>query len=97
MKNKTAVVVTRHPALVALLRERGLISDDCRVIEHASPDDVRGQNVIGVLPMALAALAASVTEIPLNLTPEMRGKELDIETLRQIAGAAVQYTVTANA
>jgi putative CRISPR-associated protein (TIGR02620 family) len=95
MKTKITVV-TRHPALVALLRERGLVSDDVRIIAHATPEDVAGQHVIGVLPLALAALAASVTEIPLNLTPEMRGKELDIETLRQIAGAAVQYTVKAN-
>jgi len=88
------VVVTRHPALVALLRERGLVSGDCRVIDHAGPDDVRGQDVIGVLPLSLAALARTVTEIPLNLTPEMRGKELDLETLRRIAGEEVKYMVT---
>ena len=91
--NIETIVVTRHPALVALLRERGLVSDDVRVTEHATPDDVRGKNVIGVLPMSLAALALSVTEVPIALTPEMRGKELDLDTLRKISGAAVKYTV----
>jgi len=94
METQNAVIVTRHPALVTLLRERGMVSGDCRIIEHATPDDVRGQDVIGVLPLSLAALAASVTEIPLNLAPDMRGKELDIETLRRIAGEAVTYMVT---
>jgi putative CRISPR-associated protein (TIGR02620 family) len=94
MKTQTAVIVTRHPALVALLRERGLIPDGVRIIDHATPADVRGQHVIGVLPLSLAALARTVTEIPLAITPEMRGTELDLETLRRIAGEAVTYTVT---
>jgi putative CRISPR-associated protein (TIGR02620 family) len=87
------VVVTRHPALVDLLMERGLIGPGAKVITHATPDDVHGQDVIGVLPLSLAALANSVTELPLAITPEMRGKELDLETLRQIAGDAVKYRV----
>ena len=87
------VIVTRHPALVELLKERGLIESSCRVIDHANVEDVRGQDVIGILPLSLAALARSVTEIPLALTPEMRGKELDLKTLRTIAGPAVTYTV----
>jgi hypothetical protein len=91
MKNETTIIVTRHPALVALLRERGLIPDDVRVIDHATPEDVADKHVIGVLPLSLAALALEVTEIPLALTPEMRGKELDLATLRQIAGEAVTY------
>lgn len=89
------VVVTRHPALVALLRERGLIGADARVIAHASADDVRGRHVIGVLPLSLAALAASVTEVPLALGPADRGAELGIERLRAIAGEAVTYRVAA--
>ena len=88
------IVVTRHPALVALLRERGIISDDVTVIAHATPDQVRGQHVIGVMPLSLAALAASVTEVPLALTPDDRGRELDITRLRQIAGEPVTYRVT---
>lgn len=88
------VVVTRHPALVTLLRERGLIEEGCHVLEHVIEADVRGKHVIGVLPLSLAALAMEVTEIPLSLTPEMRGKELGLETLRQIAGEAVTYMVT---
>ena len=71
-----------------------MLPDGVRIIDHASPDDVRGQHVIGVLPLSLAALALSVTEVPLALTPEMRGKELGLETLRRIAGEAVIYTVT---
>jgi len=91
---ENTIVVTRHPALVALLQERGLIEEGVRVIPHATPQDVRGKHVIGILPLSLAALAASVTEIPLNLSAELRGKELDLETLRRIAAEPVTYKVT---
>lgn len=87
------VIVTRHPDLVQLIRERGLAPEGAAVVEHASPEDVAGKHVIGVLPLRLAALAASVTEIPLALTPDLRGRELDIETLRRIAGEPTTYVV----
>jgi len=87
------IVVTRHPALVDLLREQGLINGSERIIDHATADDVRGRHVIGVLPLALAALTASVTEIPLALTPEDRGKELDLARLREIAGSPRTFVV----
>ena len=87
------VVVTRHPALVELLRERGLVTGEEPVVSHATPDQVRGRHVIGVLPLALAAEAASVTEIPLSLAPEDRGKELPVERLREVAGESRTYIV----
>lgn len=88
------IVVTRHAALVGLLIERGLVAEGTPVISHATPEQIEGRHVIGVLPLSLASIAASVTEIPIALTPELRGQELDLETLRRIAGEAVTYTVT---
>ena len=87
------IVITRHEALVEYLREQGMIDDSTTVINHATHEDVMGKDVIGVLPLSLAAEANSVTEIPLRLTPEMRGQELSLETLRQIAGKPVKYKV----
>lgn len=87
------VVVTRHPALLEYLREQGLCDSAAVVIEHASPDDVRGRHVIGVLPHHLSAEAASVTEVPLNLPPELRGQELTVEQVRQYAGEPCTYVV----
>ena len=88
------IVITRHPALVQLLIENRLVNEVVQVISHATPDTVMGKDVIGILPNKLAALANTLTEIPLDITPELRGKELDIETLRKIAGAPVTYKIT---
>lgn len=89
------LVVTRHKALVYYLIERGLVRADVRVIAHATPDDVRGRHVIGVLPLALAVEAEKVTEIPLQVPAELRGVELDLEQVRQYAGPPRTYKVEA--
>jgi len=91
------VIVTRHSALVDYAREIGIIDESTPVLAHVSAEDVRGKDVIGVLPLHLAAEAASVTEIPLALTPEDRGKELDIARLREIAGQPRTFVVCKDA
>lgn len=87
------LVVTRHPALVQLLIDRGLTTAETPVIAHATARDVRGRVVAGVLPMALAAECARVIEIPLSVSRQDRGRELTIEELRSCAGPAVEYSV----
>mgnify|MGYP003655861598 CR=1 FL=1 len=89
----TTIIVTRHAALVEFLFREGIAERGTSVITHVTDDDVRDKHVIGVLPMHLAALAASVTEIPLTLTPEMRGKELSLEEVCNVAGDPVTYVI----
>lgn len=75
------VLVTRHEALVEYFKELGVKFD--KVISHATEEDVRGNDVYGVLPLHLASLANTVTTVDMDLPAEMRGKELsltDIET-----------------
>lgn len=86
-------IITRHQSLVSYLQEIGLSDGTEEVLSHASADDVRGQDVIGVLPLSLASVAKSVTEVPLALTPADRGQELSLERLREIAGDPVTYRV----
>lgn len=94
------IIVTRHPNLVALLIERGIVDETIRVIEHARPDEVRGKHVLGILPHHLSSLAASITEIPMRLTRDDRellaGSEMPIERMREVAGRPVTYIVETN-
>ena len=87
------VVVTQHRALVDYLSEIGLIKPEARVIEHATPDQVRGKHVIGVLPLHLAALAVRVTVVPLALPREARSRELTLDEVRRYAGRPRTYIV----
>lgn len=87
------IIVTRHPALIKYLEEMRIIDGNEKVITHATEEDVRGKDVIGVLPLSLASVANRVTEVTLNLTPEMRGRELTLEEVRSVAGDVTTYTV----
>ena len=88
------IVVTRHAALIDYLKEKGIINEKTEVISHASPDAIRGKNVLGVLPHSLSCMTATFSEIPMNLPAELRGKELSLEDMRKYAGDLVTYVVT---
>lgn len=88
------VVVTRHKGLVEYLEKNGLISDKTVVIDHASKEDVEGKVVLGVLPHSLSCHCKIFAEIPLNLPPDMRGKELSLQDVEKYAGEMSRYSVT---
>ena len=90
---KIELVVTRHPGLVEYLAGEGLIPVGVEVISHATTEKVAGKHVLGVLPHSLSCLTASYTEVPLRLSPEMRGKELTAADVAAIAGDPVTYRV----
>ena len=78
------VIVTRHPALVQVLKELGYVG---KVIDHATLEDVRNKVVVGVLPMYLASQTTLFGEISLTLTAEQRGKELSAQEVRNAMSA----------
>ena len=95
MNTIETVVVTRHPALIQHLVETGVIVAGATVIENASPEQVRGKKVVGVLPIHLAALTAEYINVGLFTPADLRGKELNIEQVRQYAQPAAAYKIVA--
>lgn len=88
------LVVTRHHGLVEYLEAHyPALVEGAEVVAHATAEQVQGAHVVGVLPLHLAAEAAQVTEIPLALTPETRGRELSLEEVERVAGKLVTYRV----
>lgn len=77
------IVVTRHKALLQLLQEKLWLSPVTPIIEHATAEDIKGKHVIGVLPLSLACLAASITEVTLDIPFALRGQELTLEQLKE--------------
>ena len=93
MSVKITTIVTRHPGLVQYLQAINLAGSDVEVLAHATPENVKGKHVCGVLPHALSCLTASFTEVPLSLPAELRGVELSLEQVQQYAGPPVTYRV----
>lgn len=68
------------------------------VVWHGTAEDVRGKHVVGVLPLHLACLAASVTEVALpDLRPDQRGKEVTPDEMDAAGARLVRYTVLTDA
>lgn len=88
------VCVTRHADLIRLLEERGIIAADTPRIDHTDNiEDVRGKDVIGVVPAKLAIFANTVSEVRLSIPKERRGIELPLDELREYAGELSTYRV----
>jgi len=90
------VIVTRHGAAVEWLRRKGITG---KVIAQATLEDVKGKDVIGVLPYWLGSLANSVTEISMpNLTLEQRQKnaqgDMSPEEMDEAGAKLVRYVVS---
>lgn len=87
------LIVTRHKGLVDYLISEGIVETNVEVVAHATPENVRGRHVIGVLPHSLSCLTEKFTEIPLQVPPELRGVELTEADVRKWAAPAVTYKI----
>lgn len=92
---KDILIVTRHKPLVEWLKLHGI---EGRVIEQATSSDVLDRDVYGILPLHLAAIAASVTEVSMPLlTLEQRKKnasgDLTVEEMDSAGATLNKYIV----
>lgn len=88
-----SVIVTRHSALVEVLQADGVAPMDCRIVFHATPEDVQDRIVYGVLPLYLASLARNIVEVTLVIPAELRGKELSVNQIRTYMKGINTYKV----
>jgi hypothetical protein len=88
------IIVGRHPAAVAWIRENVPAFADASVIAEATADDVRGAAVAGNLPAHLAALAAEYRALEFAGAPP-RGAEYDALEMAAAGARLTRYTVIA--
>ena len=87
------IIITRHPALLQYLLELGVVPEGTPVLSHATVEDVRDKHVYGVLPMRLAAEAAALTEVSMNVPAEWRGTELSLEQIKACDPTLATYVI----
>ena len=92
-KHLKQVVITNQPVLAAVLREEFSLGEKIQVLSHVTEDDVKGAHVFGVLPLHLAVKAALVTEVILNIPPELQGVELSEDQIRKYMMPVETYEV----
>jgi len=86
------IIVTRHAGLTQWLAMRGITGS---VRTHvADRADIAERHVVGVLPLFLAAAAASITTVDLpGLTPEQRGVDLTPDEMDAAGATLRRYRV----
>jgi putative CRISPR-associated protein (TIGR02620 family) len=90
-QEKGYVIVTRHKGLVEWLKLHGIAGE---VVEHVTtPEQISGKNVVGVLPLNLAALAATITTVDMALPAEKRGVDLTPEEMDSFGATMNKYRV----
>lgn len=91
MLPEDTLIVTRHSGLVEWLKRHGI---EGVVKPQVTPADVEGKHVIGVLPLALAARAVSITTVDMpGLRPDQRGVDLTPEEMDAAGATLATYTV----
>lgn len=72
---RETIIVSRHAGVVEWLRSRGITGE---VVTHVNdPTEIAGKDVIGILPLHLASVAASITTIDMpGLPADKRGVDL---------------------
>lgn len=92
---RESLIVTRHAGLARYFVEKGWVPPDTPVLCQAGPQDVRGKNVFGILPLSVASHAETVTSIPLRIPMELRGKELTAEEFDScVVGPPTTYVIS---
>lgn len=84
------IIVTRHSGLVSWLAQHGITG---KVIAQATPDDVHGKHVIGVLPLSLASLADKITTVDYVCPLDLRGVDLTPQQLDDLGATLNTYKV----
>jgi len=85
------IIITRHVGLVQWLANHGITGE---VIPHVSnPDQIKGKDVFGILPLNLAAVCNSITTVEMNLPPEKRGVDLIPEEMDNFGAKMARFKV----
>lgn len=88
------IIVSRHPAAVEFIHRELPEFADAPVIEAATPDDVRGAEVAGNLPLHLAALCRVVHAVEFSGAPP-RGAEYTLADMIAAGAHIASYVVAA--
>lgn len=85
------LIISRHQGVVDWLSQRGITGE---VVAHASIENVKGRQVIGVLPIYLASYAESIICIDLpDLPASLRGQELSVQQMDDAGATLSRYRV----
>lgn len=93
-RDDKTLVVTRHPAMEQFLLTKGIIQPGKYIVaEHANPKMVMDRDVIGNIPLWLAAYCNSITTVNIVTPRNRRGCELSLDEMEEYFEGVHRYVV----
>ena len=94
----TTTLVSRHAGAIDWARQEGLLPENARIVSDFDPETAApGDLVIGTLPAQFAARicerGARYRHLTLDLTPDLRGKELSAADMRDCKARLEEFHI----
>lgn len=87
------IIVSRHKGAVYWIKKHYPKFSKFDHLNHVNEDDIKGNIVIGTLPINLAVLAKEYWHLSMKIPVEMRGKEFTIEDMENFNCKIEKYTI----
>ena len=82
MKEKT-IIISRHKGAINWLKKYHSEFNNVEYFTHVNKKDIKGNIVIGTLPINLAIFSKEYWHLSMDIPIEMRGKELSIKDMEE--------------
>ena len=86
-------IVTRHKGAVAWIKKHYPIFSKFVVLKFIDEEQIKGNVIIGTLPINLAVLAKEYWHLSMKIPLEMSGKEFTIEDMEEFGCQIVRYKI----
>lgn len=93
-KRNNKVFVSRHKGAYEWFKNHHIeLAKDCEYLTHINPEQIKGNIVVGTLPINLAVLAKEYWHLAMTIPAEMRGKELTVKDMEGFGCKIEKYII----
>ena len=86
-------IVTRHDGALEWVKKHHPEFADVEVIAQASPEDLKGNRIIGTLPIHLAAICKRYWHLEMTVPADRRGTEISCEDMEKFGCKITRFEV----
>lgn len=86
-------IVSRHPGAIAWVKKHYPAFKEFILLSRISEDQIKGNTIIGTLPINLAVLADEYWHLSMSVPYYMKGKELTVQDMEEYGCNLVKYKI----
>lgn len=87
------IVVTKYQTVYDFLVEKEIIPEGTEMVSYINPKYAEGKEIYGMVPMSIAALAESYTEVKIAFNNKANPEDLSVQELERLIKYVTTFTV----